>query len=145
MTLPRAQPGLVIRYAYLWRDRRDAGHEHGDKDRPCAVVLVRATAGDAVAVTVAPITHRTPDIGDNAVQLSRSVKQAIGLDDAPAWVVTTEVNRFLWPGPDLRPVPGTRPPRFHYGFLPSGLFNRIKRQILENAQRQRRRGVTRTS
>jgi hypothetical protein len=34
------------------------------------------------------------------------------------------MNRFVWPGPDLRPIPGSRQ-TFVYGMLPPRLFARI--------------------
>lgn len=39
MPWPEPEPGLVIRYAYLWRREQETGREKGTKDRPCAVVL----------------------------------------------------------------------------------------------------------
>ena len=39
MTFPSPQPGLVIRYSYLWRREAAAGREEGVKDRPCAVIV----------------------------------------------------------------------------------------------------------
>lgn len=39
MSLPRPQPGLVIRYAYLWKREYDQGRDEGSKDRPCAIVM----------------------------------------------------------------------------------------------------------
>ena len=41
MSLPAPQPGLVIRYAYLWAREHDRGAEDGAKDRPCAIVAAR--------------------------------------------------------------------------------------------------------
>ncbi|MGH8294414.1 MAG: hypothetical protein ACRETZ_02760 [Steroidobacteraceae bacterium] len=39
MSFPDPRPGLVIRYAYLWKREHDAGREEGSKGRPCAIVL----------------------------------------------------------------------------------------------------------
>jgi hypothetical protein len=37
VTWPAPQPGLLIRYFYLWeREEARAGREEGVKDRPCA-------------------------------------------------------------------------------------------------------------
>lgn len=50
MTLPVPEPGLVIRYAYLWDREAREGRDEGSKDRPCAIVLVVADeAGDAAS------------------------------------------------------------------------------------------------
>ena len=39
MIWPEPEPGLVIRYSYLWDREARAGREEGVKDRPCAVVM----------------------------------------------------------------------------------------------------------
>lgn len=58
MALPVPQPGLVIRYSYLWHAEHEQGQEEGSKDRPCAIVLTyREEHGDTI-VTVVPITLR---------------------------------------------------------------------------------------
>jgi hypothetical protein len=33
-------------------------------------------------------------------------KRRLGLDAEQSWIMITEANGFVWPGPDLRPVPG---------------------------------------
>ena len=60
MTLPKPEPGLVIRYSYLWHDEFLEGREEGVKDRPCAVVLAAKTADGRTVTTVLPITHSLP-------------------------------------------------------------------------------------
>ena len=39
MSLPAPQPGLVIRYSYLWAEDASKGQEEGEKDRPAAIVV----------------------------------------------------------------------------------------------------------
>jgi hypothetical protein len=129
MALPRPEPGLVISYAYLWRHEHRRGREEGVKARPCAVVLATSGEGDIV-VTVAPITHRPSGDPATAVVLTAKVKRHLGLDSEPSWIVTDEVNRFIWPGPDLRPVSRAQPTRFHYGFLPEDVFNALRRKMI---------------
>lgn len=130
MALPRPEPGLVISYAYLWRHEHRHGLEEGMKARPCAIILATATEGDDIVVTVAPIRHRPPDDPATAIALSAKVKRHLGLDDDPSWIMADEVNRFIWPGPDLRPVSRAQPARFHYGFLPEDVFNALRRKIV---------------
>ena len=43
----------------------------------------------------------------------------------------TETNDFLWPRPDLRPIPGTRLRRLDYGMLPRRFFAHIRDRILQ--------------
>ena len=107
--MARPVPGLVIRYSYLWRAEQAQGREEGVKDRPCAVVLVTSgIAGDQIG-TVLPITHLPPADPSLAVEIPIATKRRLGLDDHRSWVVLGEANRFLWPGPDLRPSRGAIP------------------------------------
>jgi mRNA-degrading endonuclease toxin of MazEF toxin-antitoxin module len=106
---PTPLAGDVIRYAYLWKSEADAGREEGTKDRPTAVVLTHKTENDTLKVTVAPITHTPPNDSANAIALAPLTRQRLGLDDAPQWIIVSEVNTFSWPGPDLRPKPGQGP------------------------------------
>ena len=94
----------MVRYSYLWASEHARGQEEGVKDRPCAVVLVSTeSAGDRI-VTVLPVTHTPPANARLAVEIPAATKRRLGLDDARSWVVLTEANRFVWPGPDLRPL-----------------------------------------
>lgn len=121
MPIPVPEPGLVISYAYLWFDEARSGRIEATKDRPCAVVLSsRTTTEGGLFVTVAPITHRAPANPNHAIELPASVKERLGLDHNPSWLVLTEVNRFEWPGFDLRSIPG-RPGEYAYGLLPPRL------------------------
>ncbi len=104
MPLPEPRPGLVVRYAYLWRSEAARGREDGSKDRPCVVVLAVHAQGRELVVTVAPITHSPPAAAARAVELPAATKRRLGLDGARSWIVTDDLNRFVWPGPDLRPV-----------------------------------------
>ena len=144
MTLPQPQPGLVIGYAYLWRRESDAGREDGLKDRPCAIVLTRLQQDGDTVVMVAPITHRPPTAAEDAVELPAATKYRLGLDDQRSWVMITEVNRFIWPGPDLRPVSRGESSRFDYGFLPPALFKRITAALAAQHQKRRLATVTRS-
>lgn len=120
------QPGDVIQYSYLWRYEERQGRVDGRKDRPCTVMIVQA---DKNLVSVCPITHTHPE-EDHGVQLPRQTCDRLGLDDErPCWIITTEINQFIWPGPDIRKSPsGERT----YGMLPRVLFERVKKQLIEN-------------
>lgn len=131
MALPEPIPGLVIRYAYLWREEHQRGREEGVKDRPCAVILVTTNEADARVVTVLPITHTPPTHPALAVELPAATKRRLGLDDERSWVVLSEVNRFIWPGPDLRPVVAGDSASVAYGELPAVLFREIKTKLTE--------------
>jgi len=128
MALPTPAPGLVVCYSYLWHDQQRAGAEEGRKNRPCAIVLATGDRDGDTLVYVAPLTHRRPD-DPHAVELSGAVKRRLGLDEAPSWIVTDELNRFVWPGHDLRPVSRDRPRTFAWGYLPTEVFAAVKRGI----------------
>jgi hypothetical protein len=114
-------PGLVIRYAYLWRDEQRRGQDEGSKDRPCVVVLALERAPGRTRVVVTPITHTVPEAASSAIALPTRTARRLGLDDKPHWIITREVNIFTWPGPDIRPVPARDPPTIAYGELPAAL------------------------
>lgn len=138
MALPEPKPGLVVRYAYLWDYEAQRGRDEAAKDRPCAVVLALQKEGQTTRVWVAPITHTEPQKGTSAVEIPAATKQRLGLDQERSWIVTTEVNSFQWPGPDLRPVDRRKPKeqRFIYGMLPQLL----SRAVIESLREQRNQG-----
>lgn len=140
MTLPVPAPGLVISYSYLWHDQHRAGAEEGRKARPCAIVIAAPDEDGDARVYVVPITHSRP-IDPYAVELPPMVKRRLGLDDAPSWIVTSELNRFIWPGYDLRPVSRGKPDVFAWGYLPVEIFAAVKRGIATH-QRERRLKLT---
>ncbi|HEY5105156.1 MAG TPA: type II toxin-antitoxin system PemK/MazF family toxin [Caulobacteraceae bacterium] len=129
--LPEPRPGLVISYCYLWRDQARLGGDEGVKDRPCVVVLaVQQRQGQRI-VTVAPITHAHPRLSGDAVELPKATKDRLGLDDARSWIVVTEVNQFVWPGPDLRPA---APGRWTHGFIPGELLRVVRARMAEHRE-----------
>ena len=108
MPPPVPVPGLVIRYVYLWHREHLAGREEGQKDRPCAIVAALRPAEDAgeTRVLVLPVTHSPPAQPALAVEIPTPVKERLRLDADRSWVVLSEWNEFVWPGPDLRRAPG---------------------------------------
>ena len=111
---------MVIRYAYLWADEHGAGREEGSKDRP-AVILLAVSAGNQAEVLALPITHTPPSDPETALELPPATKARLGLDGERSWAVLTEVNRFAWPRPDLRPISPQKDTCL-YGCLPEGVF-----------------------
>ena len=144
MALPRPEPGLVICYAYLWHSEHEQGLEEGVKDRPCAIVLTAKDEGGDLVVTVVPVSHSPPKRSDDAIEIPLPTKKRLGLDAARSWVIASEINRFVWPGPDLRPVSRAEAGRFDYGLLPPSLFLQIKERLGACAKAQRLRAVRRT-
>jgi hypothetical protein len=137
LPLPAPRPGLVIGYGYLRAAEKRQGRLEGTKDRPCAIVLTTENAAGETVVTVAPITHTPPGDEIAAVEIPAATKHRLGLDAERSWVLVSEVNRFVWAGPDLRPVARGALDRFDYGMLPPALFTRIKNGLIEHARHRR--------
>lgn len=141
MSLPLPQSGQVIRYAYLWWNEARAGREDGTKNRPCSIVLTRiSTAGRTVAYVV-PITHTPPGNNEDGVELPLATKQRLALDMERSWIITTELNHFTWPGPDLRP---TAAGEYIHGYLPEKLMRLVLESVKKNARDKRLKTVPRT-
>ena len=143
MAFPSPEPGLVISYSYLWNSEHETGREDGTKDRPCVIVITVRDEGGRQVVTVAPVTHSAPSVPEQAVEIPLATKQRLGLDDARSWVVVSEVNDFIWPGPDMRPLPHDAS-RFDYGLLPPGLFRQIRDRMTAWAAVRQLKSVPRT-
>ena len=144
MALPAPVPGLVIRYSYLWASEHARGQEEGVKDRPCAVVLASINKAGRQTVTVLPISHTPPSNPLLAVEIPAATKRRLGLDDARSWVVLTEANRFVWPGPDLRPLQPGDVASVAYGPLPYRLFEEIRLKFITVVKNRAARAVPRT-
>jgi hypothetical protein len=145
VTLPPPQRGDVIRYSYLWADENAKGRDEGRKDRPAVVLALSVMqARGRTRVMVLAVTHSPPRDDTDAVPLSAETRKVVGLGDDPAWVVTTEANSFVWPGPDVRPVPNRRPRVVVYGRLPMTVLRAVAASFLANRERQRARLVNRT-
>jgi hypothetical protein len=143
--LPQPIPGLVLRYSYLWYREFIEGREEGQKDRPCAIVAaIRKDETGETRVLVLPITHSPPDHTSLAVEIPAAVKKRLQLDDERSWIVLSEWNEFVWPGPDLRRLPGSDDATVAYGVLPPALFTAIRDRFFALAQRRTAKPVTRT-
>ena len=145
MNWPVPQPGLVIRYSYLWEREASAGREEGVKDRPCAIVLVLlGESSGAPLVRVLPITHAAPIHAADALEIPAVTKRRLGLDSARSWIVFTEANDFDWPGPDLRPAINGDLSSIVYGMLPPRFLAVVKEKVVQAYRMRRMRGVKRT-
>jgi hypothetical protein len=144
VALPEPIPGLVVRYSYLWHRERVEGRSDGRKDRPCAIVVaIRLGEAGRRRALVLPITHSPPHDADLAIELPARVKKRLGLDGAASWVVLSEWNDFVWPGPDLRPVPGRDDGSIAYGVLPPALFAVIRDRFAALVRSRAARPVSR--
>jgi hypothetical protein len=145
----RPHIGLVLSYSYLWADEAKAGKEEGAKIRPAAIVLARTDFGPSELVYVVPVTHSPPTEDGEKLAIPSLVKRHLGLDDEASWIDVTEVNVFVWPGVDLRPVRSHGEDRdgdapCFYGFLPRGVFKQVQRALAQNRERGKVRVVARS-
>jgi len=144
VSLPKPEPGLVIRYSYLWLREHRAGREDGSKDRPCAIILALHTDEDGEQVLVVPVTHSPPENPMAALELPPTVKRHLGLDTERSWVVLSESNLFNWPGPDLRRIADRDDSSVAHGFLPPKFFAEMRRRFVALEAEARSRRVTRS-
>jgi hypothetical protein len=132
---------LVIRYDYLWFREAAAGRDQG-KERPACLVAAMDSVAAPRFVVILPITHTPPDKDTVGVEIPAKIRHALGLDDAPSWVIVSEHNVDEWPNGGLAPVPG-RAGVFSYGFIPPRLFAAVKAKFLEQSGQGRSVGVHR--
>ena len=119
--------GYVFRYSYLWHWQHAEGREEGDKDRPCLVLaLVMLEEDGSPVVRVLPITHTPPANAADAIEIPAPAKKRLKLDGERSWIVLTESNRFVWPGPDVRPIDTDSG---YFGAIPPVLFAEVKRRF----------------
>ena len=135
------KPGLIIRYDYLWMREAAGGRDQG-KERPACLAAATDPAAAPRFVVILPIAHAPRDTDTVGVEIPAKVRAALGPDDAPCWVVVSEHNVDAWPNGGLAPVPG-RPGVFGHGFIPPGLFARVKAKFLELYEKGRSGGVRR--
>ena len=128
------QVGILIRHMYLWRDEARQGREEGRKARPCLIVHVRDNEYQEKEVYIVPVTHTEPRDKTQAIELPQATKRRLKLDHQTSWLITSEVNRFIWVGPDVRK---TQDNQTYYGYLPSGLVKDVIKQFRHNAQNRR--------
>jgi hypothetical protein len=146
VSLSRPIPGLVIRYNFLWQAEREEGREDGIKDRPCAIVaVVKANADGNSYVVVLPVTHSIPADTRIAIEIPLTVKKRLGLDSERSWIIPTEWNGCVWPGPDLRRVGEAGDESVAYGMLPPNLFERVRTEFFKLRREDRIKGGTRSS
>jgi hypothetical protein len=87
-------------YDYLWHRDAASGISQG-KDRPACLVAASDPAANPRFVVILPITHSAP-FGDTiGIEVPARVRQAIGLDDQPCWVIVSEHNVDAWPNGGL--------------------------------------------
>ena len=132
MPIPDPEPGLVVRYDYLWaRQSKRGGY---GKERPACLVASITPPNQPAFVVLLPITHARPGADVAAVEIPATVRHRLGLDDAPSWIVVSEYNVDSWPSAGLASLPGN-PAVFSYGFIPPRLFAHVREKFLKLAEK----------
>ncbi len=115
--------------------------QRGIKTGRQVLAIVANGADGSQTVRVPPITHSPPFDPREAIELPPLVKRRLGMDDGRSWILLAESNRFVWPGPDLRPL-DTKSGYFRA--VPPVLFAEVKRRFVELARGGAHVGVDRT-
>lgn len=128
---------MVVRYSFLWSSEAKQGQTEGRKDRPCVIITaVAQVAAGRFRVRVLPITHR-PSEPARSVELPAKVKRHLDLDADASWVVLDELNEFVWPGVDLRPISRAKPGVWTFGILPVEIFDEIRAKLAAFVRQRR--------
>jgi hypothetical protein len=88
-------------------------------------------------ILVLAVTHTPPTNSTDAVEIPAETKNRLGLDSDRSWIVITESNEFVWPGPGLRAIPDRDESTIVYGVLPPRLFAHVRDKFLERDQREK--------
>jgi hypothetical protein len=108
------------------------------------VVLAARKRSHGTELLVVPVTTREPRRGDEAIEMPARVRQHLGLTDERCWIIVNELNRFTWPGPDIRPVRREGDVNPRYGAIPARLFDQARAKLAEVAQAGRLKVTKRT-
>ena len=135
MAIPKPRVGMVIRHSFLFSN----GEE---KERPAVVIVAvdPANTGDPLQVAVMPITHSPPLDVATAIEIPPRLKNHLKLDDDRSWVVIDEINEFMWPGYDIRQIPGSEG-SWEYGQMPPGFIKQIAERV-EQLEKGNRMHIT---
>ena len=139
MRAPNPFPGLVVGYSYLWHQDYKLERDFSENPATYGVILsVREELGDKI-VLVAALTDLQPR-NTEGVALPDATRERLGLPSAQYWIITSEVNRFIWPGPDLRSADSVS--KNELNVLPPILFESIKSSIHTLSKRDQMKTLT---
>jgi hypothetical protein len=135
MAVPKPEPGLVVRYDYLWAREADAGLRHG-KERPACLIVAYERGDAGIEAILVAITHRRPTGDTVGIEIPSRVRTLLGLDHEPCWVIVSEYNADVWPSPGVVPLPRGEK-GFAYGIMPIPLFENVRARLIEELEARR--------
>lgn len=98
------------------------------------VVISRKVVGERMELLVVPVTTQPPLRAARGFEVPARVKAHLGLDAERCWIMVTEINRFIWPGPDVRPIRRDGEVTPYCGFLPERLFRPVLDAVIAGAE-----------
>ena len=108
------------------------------------VVLAAQKREHGTELLVVPITTREPRPDTAAIEIPPRVRQHLGLGADRSWIIADELNRFTWPGPDIRPVRSADGITPFYGKIPAKLYEQLRTKLAAAAGAGRLAVTTRT-
>ena len=108
------------------------------------VILATRQRSHGLEVLVAPVTSQPPRPGTPTIEMPQRVRAHLGLGDGRSWIVADELNSFIWPGPDVRPVRGAADISPFLGKIPSRLYEQVRAKLAEIAREGRLKMTRRT-
>lgn len=149
MRTPEDPPiGHLIAYEYLWLSQAEQ-REDGAKTYPVALIFAKKIIASVTLAYAIGMSHKPPIASDRAIEFPRKLKRHLGLDEAPSWLYTDQLNEFAWAGPDVRPaerlsrLPSARGTCV-IGALPSDWFALVKQDVIQNLRLKKTQIIRRT-
>ncbi|HEY8190675.1 MAG TPA: hypothetical protein VIF12_08310 [Micavibrio sp.] len=139
MKTPAPFPGLVIGYSYLWHHDYKLERDFSEKPATHGIVLsVEEEVGDKIVIVAALADAKRKD--GECIELPEATRVRLGLPSPRYWIILSEINRFVWPGPDLRSVS----PLTDDGLsaIPPALFETVKSTMRALSKRDQLKAVT---
>jgi len=135
----KPEPGLVIRYDFLWHEDQTQGQIHGRKDRPSAIIVVSETDESGNSdVYLCPITHSPCRNDETGFEIPLKLAKYLNLDDQRSWVKTHQINVLSWQK-DVIPYGVSRANKdsWVFGMMPQRFTEQIIQQVKNNFSRKR--------
>jgi hypothetical protein len=90
----RLESGSIISYPYLWRRQKEAGREHGEKDRPVCLALSASDKRQNIThLFILAISATSPADGQATLEIPPLELRRSGLSTLKrGWITVSEYN-----------------------------------------------------